>query len=84
MASGSELEQWIDKMKEEATRDSSGSFTVDIGSRLERYQQLVALNPSLAWLRATQWAHRRKATSISLQWLRPSRKFALSGTLVLK
>ena len=63
----SELERWLQHMQTEGERDSSGRFTVDAGNRLERYRTMLGLNPSLPWLQLTQWAHRHKASAITLR-----------------
>lgn len=75
----SELERWLQHMQSEGDRESSGRFTVDAGSRLERYQTLLALNPSLPWLHLTQWAHSQQAAQIELRVLRDAVEWVATG-----
>ncbi|MBX3167610.1 MAG: hypothetical protein KF760_09365 [Candidatus Eremiobacteraeota bacterium] len=75
----SDLERWLQQMQGEGERDSSGHFTVDAGSRLDRYRSLLELNPSLPWLQLTQWAHRQRAVAIEFRVLRDAVEWVARG-----
>lgn len=75
----SDLERWLQHMQGEGERESSGQFTVDAGSRLDRYRTLLSLNPSLPWLQLTQWAHRQRAVAIEFRVLRDAVEWVARG-----